>query len=162
MPPVERALLFLDIDGTVRHPAEGKQWCNNPEDVRVYPAAVKQMRRWKAQGGRIVGVSNQGGIALGHLTELQVCETMEVTGALCEELFDLILWCPHFPPKRCWCRKPAPGLLIGATYELTEAHPNEVYPVELALMVGDRQEDRLCAAIAGVDFLDAQIWRDAA
>lgn len=71
-------VLYLDIDGTVR---EGKddalgRFVNGPEDVRVFPAAVQGMRAWANKGGRIVGVSNQGGIALGIVTLDRVAAAM--------------------------------------------------------------------------------------
>lgn len=39
-------------------------------------------------------------------------------------------------------------------------HPDEIYPPHLALMAGDRREDRQCAESAGVRFQLASEWRD--
>jgi hypothetical protein len=63
-------VLFLDLDGTVREGPDDPlgKFVNGPEDVRVFPEAVEQMRRWKDNGGRVLGVTNQGGIALGYVT----------------------------------------------------------------------------------------------
>lgn len=164
----ERAVpvLYLDIDGTVR---EGKddplgRFVNGPEDVRVFPAAVEMMRRWKAGGGRIIGVSNQGGIALGIVSTTKVAAAMTETHRQAGELFDKIAWCSHHPDAkhpemaRCWCRKPSPGLLIEAALDLA-AHHHEYYPPYMGLMVGDRDEDQLCAKAAGLDFTWAADWR---
>lgn len=159
-------MLFLDIDGTVR---EGKddplgRFVNGPQDVRVFPAAVEMMRRWKAGGGRVVGVSNQGGIALGIVTNDQVGAAMVETQRQTGDLFDLIIWCSHHPDAatpemaRCWCRKPAPGMLIEGSLELARDH-DEYYPPYLGLVVGDRDEDRVCAERAGLDFELAAQWR---
>ena len=50
-------LLAVDLDGTVRHGFdELGRFVNGPDDVVVFPEAVEQMRRWKARGGRIIGV----------------------------------------------------------------------------------------------------------
>jgi D-glycero-D-manno-heptose 1,7-bisphosphate phosphatase len=123
------------------------------------------MRRWKAGGGRIVGVSNQGGIALGHLSMQDCAAAMVHTHVLSGQLFDKILWCRHHPKSedpvfaRCWCRKPAPGLLIEATMYMALEHKDEVYPLHMALMVGDRPEDEECARIVGIDFQWAHEWR---
>lgn len=162
-------ILFLDIDGTVRHgPAELGRFVNRPEDVRVFPEAVPLMRQWRAEGGRIIGVSNQGGIALGYATAEDVTAAMEETYRQTEGLFDLIRHCPHHPDAlsvemaRCWCRKPAPGLLISAATELAVLHEDEYYPAHLALMVGDRPEDEQCARAANVGFLWAHQWRETA
>lgn len=164
----ERAvpLLCLDIDGTVRqglNDALGK-FVNGPVDVRVFPEAVELMRRWKARNGRIIGVSNQGGVALGHVTLLSVIAAMHETHFQCEQLFDKMLWCIHHPAAtdpeyaRCWCRKPRIGLIVEGALELGREH-GEFYPPYMALMVGDRQEDRQCAENAGLDFMWAAQWR---
>jgi D-glycero-D-manno-heptose 1,7-bisphosphate phosphatase len=162
-------VLYLDIDGTVR---EGKddalgRFVNGPEDVRVFPQAVEMMRRWKQGGGRIIGVSNQGGIALGIVTTYKVAAAMAETHRQAEELFDKIAWCMHHPDAespewaRCWCRKPAPGLLIESALSLSAKH-DEYYPPYMGLMVGDRPEDEECANRAGLDFMWAKEWRQQA
>jgi len=159
-------VLYLDLDGTVR---EGKddplgKFVNGPEDVRVFPAAVEQMRRWKAAGGRIVGITNQGGVALGYVTEAAVVEAVMETHVQCGGLFDRVMICQHHPAAkapemaRCWCRKPATGLIVEAALELAQVH-GEIYPPHLALFVGDRPEDRACAEAASIDFMDAADWR---
>lgn len=158
--------LFLDIDGTVRHgPGERDgRFVNTPDDVVVFPEAVEMMRRWRAGGGRVIGVSNQGGVALGHLALADCVAAMERTQELTGSLFDVIVWCVHHPDAadpvlaRCWCRKPSPGLLIEAATELGRAH-GEVYPPYMGLMVGDRPEDEECARIASIDFQPAGEWR---
>lgn len=159
-------ILYLDLDGTVRHGYdELGRFVNTPDDVVVFPEAVKLMRRWKQGGGRIIGVSNQGGIALGHMTQRECAATMVRTHELTGGLFDKIAWCSHHPSAehpemaRCWCRKPSPGLLIEASLSVAGRHPGEIYPPYMALMVGDRPEDESCAAIANVDFQWASDWR---
>lgn len=159
-------VLYLDIDGTVR---EGKddplgRFVNSPEDVRVFPQAVEMMRRWKNGGGRIVGVSNQGGIALGIVSMERVAAAMVETQRQTGGLFDKISFCQHHPdaPKsemaRCWCRKPSPGLVIEAARSLADRYV-EYYPPYMGLMVGDRPEDEQCAKLAGLDFMWAADWR---
>ena len=158
-------VLYLDIDGTVRHGKdELGRFVNSAADVVVFPEAVEMMRRWKTGGGRIIGVSNQGGIALGHVTMRDVAVAMMETHRQTGNLFDKIAWCSHHPEAshpeyaRCWCRKPSPGLLIEAALDVAHRH-GEVYPPYMALMVGDRPEDRECARLAGLDFQPADQWR---
>lgn len=159
-------VLYLDLDGTVR---EGKddplgKFVNGPEDVRVFPEAVTMMRRWKAGGGRIIAVSNQGGVALGIVPYEQVHAAMMETHRQAGGLFDKIAWCVHHPnaehPEmaRCWCRKPSPGLLIESALDLAR-HYGEFYPPWLGLFVGDRAEDQECARLSGLDFEWAADWR---
>lgn len=159
-------LLVLDIDGTVRHgKSQLGRFVNGPDDVTVFPEAVKMMRRWKIDGGRIIGVSNQAGIALGHVNESAVAAAMLRTDQQASGLFDLIAWCGHGiditrpDPRLCWCRKPAPGLVVQTALELATQHPGECYPPYLALMVGDRPEDQQCAAALGIAFQWATDWR---
>lgn len=128
-------VLFLDVDGTVRHGKdELGRFVNGPDDVVIFPEAVEMMRRWKAGDGRIIGVSNQGGIALGHVSETDVAQAMVRTWELSDRLFDKIAWCKHHPQAdhpemaRCWCRKPSPGLLIEAALDVAARHRGEIYP----------------------------------
>lgn len=160
------AVLFLDLDGTVRHGrAELGRFVNTPDDVVIFPEAITRMREWKDTGGRIIGVSNQGGIALEHVSADACQQAMERTQELAGCLFDVIIWCPHHPAapdpdmRSCFGRKPAPGLLLEGLMEVGNTHPDEFYPPNLALMVGDRPEDEQCAARAGVAFVTADQWR---
>lgn len=165
-PEKARPVLYLDIDGTVR---EGKddplgKFVNGPDDVRVFPEAVEMMRRWKQGGGRIIGVSNQGGVSLGIVKHSAVMAAMTETHRQADTLFDKLVWCVHHPDaqnpefSRCWCRKPRPGLLIEGALDLAAKH-HEFYPPYMALMVGDRAEDEQCAANADIDFTWAAEWR---
>ena len=163
-------VLYLDLDGTVRQGKDDAlgRFVNGPEDVVVFPEAVEMMRRWRAGGGRIAGVSNQGGIALGIVSYEKVAaaivETHRQTGAL----FDRIMFCQHHPDAddpemgRCWCRKPSAGAVVEAAHGLTEMFPGEIYPPYMGLFVGDRPEDEACAKSAGLDFMWAAEWRSQA
>jgi hypothetical protein len=110
---------------------------------------------------------NRSPRALGYQSEGDCARAMMRTHELADKLFDKIAWCHHHPKAehpemaRCWCRKPAPGLLIESALALAEKHRGEIYPPYMALMVGDRPEDEECARIAGVDFQWAGEWREA-
>lgn len=158
-------VLYLDLDGTVRHGKdELGRFVNGPEDVKVFPEAVEMMRRWKDGGGRIVAVSNQGGVALGLVSYERVAAAMRETYEQSERLLDKICFCVHHPAAsspemaRCWCRKPSPGLVIEAANVVAQRY-GEYYPPHMGLMVGDRPEDEECARLAGLDFQWASDWR---
>jgi D-glycero-D-manno-heptose 1,7-bisphosphate phosphatase len=160
-------VLYVDMDGTVRHGFdELGRFVNRASDVVVFPEAVQRMKAWKAAGGRIVAVSNQGGIALGHVSPDDVAAAMMETYRQVDCLFDKIAWCSHFPTAidpemaRCWCRKPRIGLIVESIYDLSAQYRDEYYPPHLGLFVGDRDEDRLCAEAANVDFQWATDWRE--
>lgn len=158
-------VLYLDLDGTVRKGYdELGRFVNHREDVEVFPEAVALMRAFKSRGWRVVGITNQGGVALGHLKFSDLAGNIEETQRQCEGLFDRILACIHHPEATnpemavCWCRKPRIGLIVEATVALGDMYP-ECYPPHLALFVGDRPEDKECAANANMRFMDAKEWR---
>jgi D-glycero-D-manno-heptose 1,7-bisphosphate phosphatase len=146
-------VLYCDIDGTIRWGKdELGRFVNTAKDVRVFDGVADLLWRYKKLGWRIVGVSNQGGIALGHMS-------METCAAA------MYAWCSHHPAASdpemavCWCRKPRPGLVIETALALAELHPGEIYPPHLGLFVGDRPEDATCAENAGLPFMAADVWR---
>lgn len=158
-------VLYLDLDGTVRHGKdELGRFVHGPEDVVIFPEAIEMMRRWKASGGRVVAVTNQGGVALGLVSGDAVRAALLETHRQTDELFDKIAVCTHHPDAelperaRCWCRKPKPGLIIEAAIDMG-ARFSERYPPYMGLMVGDRPEDEECAQLAGLDFQWAADWR---
>lgn len=162
-------VLYLDLVSTIIHgPDELGHFPNGPEDVVVYPEALTMMRRWRDGGGRIIVVSNQGGIALGYVSQVSIALMMTTVWEKCDRLPSKMAWCLHHPnaehPElaRCWCRKPSPGLLVEAALRVAERHRGEIYPPHLGLMVGDRDEDQECARLAGLDFQWAHEWRSEA
>lgn len=159
-------VLYCDLDGTVR---KGKdelgRFVNGPNDVELFEGMADLLWDYKNLGWRIVGVSNQGGIALGHMTMETCMASMIRTQMLSGGAFDKIAWCSHYPGEGiasemafCWCRKPRPGLIIETALELSRT-TGEIYPPHLALMVGDRPEDEGCAENANIKFLNAAEWR---
>jgi D-glycero-D-manno-heptose 1,7-bisphosphate phosphatase len=159
-------VLYLDIDGTVRKGFdEIGRFVNSADDVDVFAEVPPLLATYKANGWRIVGCSNQGGIALGHVALEDVLGAMRKTQALVGDAFDRIAFCRHHPAAkdpefaRCWCRKPRMGLIFEAAYTLHGEHPDEMCPPHLALFVGDRSEDEDCAVAANIDFMSASDWR---
>jgi D-glycero-D-manno-heptose 1,7-bisphosphate phosphatase len=159
-------ILFLDIDGTVRKSVEELgRYVNGPEDVEVYPEVPEILEAYRNAGWRIVGVTNQGGIALGYTTVEQVVAALSETQKQTGMRWDFIGVCRHHPDAKgglettsCWCRKPLVGLLWQAVDVLHEKH-GEAYPPARSLMVGDMDSDRQCAFNATVPFMWADVWR---
>ena len=160
-------VLYLDIDGTVRWGKdELGRFVNCAADVRVFDGVPDLLARYKAAGWRIVGISNQGGIALGQVTLRDVAEAMWATQSGCRDAFDKISFCAHHPDAKdpemavCWCRKPRAGLVIETALNMAaENSGREIYPPHLALFVGDRPEDEGCAQAANIRFMKADEWR---
>jgi histidinol-phosphate phosphatase family protein len=143
---VHKALL-LDYDGTLRRTKSGEKYPLTPEDVEVLPGRAEVLRRYAAEGYRLLGVSNQSGVSKGTLTEDAARACFARTNALLGVDVE-VAFCPHSPaPIACWCRKPMPGL--GVAYI-------EKYKLDRAqvLMVGDMTTDRTFAERVGVRFVD--------
>ena len=157
-------VLYLDLDGTVRHGFdELGRFVNGPDDVVVFPEAVAAIREYKRNGWKIAAVTNQGGIALGHQSMEDAIAACVRTNELCGKLFDKIAICRHHPEAHdptmasCWCRKPRIGMIIDCATDLAGRYG--MCPPSSALMVGDRPEDQKCAENAGIRFIWAKEWR---
>lgn len=158
-------VLYLDLDGTVR---KGKDelghFVNTAADVEVFEEVPDLLDTYKKLGWRIIGCSNQGGIALGYMSMQTCAQAMIETQNQCRGLFDKVVWCSHHPDANnpemavCWCRKPRPGMVIESAVDLG-LHYGEMYPPYMALFVGDRQEDEQCAFNANIRFMPAEAWR---
>lgn len=158
-------ILYCDIDGTIRWGKdELERFVNTAEDVRVFDEVPDLLWKYKKLGWRIIGISNQGGIALGHMSMSTCLEAMAETQRQTRNAFDGLLWCAHHPDAKdpemavCWCRKPRAGLVIEGALLLAERN-GEIYPPHLSLFVGDRPEDEACAEAANLRFMAADIWR---
>jgi len=159
-------VLYVDIDDTIRKGYDTLgRFVNHPSDVEVFEGVADLLWKYKDLGWRIVGVSNQGGITLGHLDPDDCFAAMIETSVQTRQAFDKLMWCQHHPdadtPEMavCWCRKPKAGMVIEAALALAEKHPGEIYPPHLGVFVGDRPEDQECATNAGLAFVDAVEWR---
>jgi D-glycero-D-manno-heptose 1,7-bisphosphate phosphatase len=158
-------VLYCDIDGTIRlGKDELGYFVNTADQVQVFDEVPGLLAQYKRLGWRIVAISNQGGIALGHMTMEDCVRAMLETQKQSGNAFDKLVWCRHHPnaaePEMavCWCRKPKAGLVIEAALDLSEK-TGEIYPPHMALFVGDRVEDELCAQNAGIRFMNATAWR---
>lgn len=161
-------VLYIDLDDTVRLGPESRKgkFVNKPSDVEIFPGVRKRLLAYKDAGWRIIGISNQGGIALGYTSETDVQNCMLKTNHLCGYTFDGILYCPHHPQakdpamQRCTCRKPLPGMLFSAVAQMIAKYgKTESYPFSIALLVGDLDTDEQCATAARIKFMRAAEWR---
>jgi len=117
----KRPAAFLDRDGTliVEHGYLGE-----PELVEPLPGAIDAVRMLNDWGYRVIGVSNQSGIARGYYdsatvdrVNARVIESFAGGGAR----IDRIYYCAHLPlgsgvpgEAECECRKPKAGMIEWA------------------------------------------------
>ena len=131
------AVLF-DRDGTlvVDVPYNG-----DPAKVQAVPGAKAVLDSLRARRVPIGVVSNQSGVARGLLSEADV----DAVNRRIEEVlgpFDHWEVCPHGPEDGCECRKPKPGMVLGAADALG-VDPSAV------LVIGDIGADVGAAHAAG-------------
>lgn len=163
--PRPSRVLYLSMESTIRKGyKELGYFVTRPEQVDLMPNVVDMLIHYKQLGYFIVGVSNQGIIALGRATDQDVANISARTAVLCKNLLDVIGYCPHHPDapdvmkRQCFCRLPMYGLLIAAQFRLLDQYPNTYYPPQIALMVGSHEEDAACAAAAGIRFRTTKEW----
>jgi len=146
-----RRALFVDLDGTVRATRTGRPHPVKSWDQEIREGVPERLLEYKGRRFKVVGVTNQGGVAFSYLTENDV---EEINRRLCEELlpglFDLVLYCPCHPKGRLAPyrldsedRKPNPGMAFKA---------RDALGLDLArsVMVGDSEDDRAFARNAGI------------
>ena len=161
------SLLLLDLDGTVREPMDGHKFIRHPRDQQIFTQAKGAIDYFHRQGWKIVGITNQAGVAAGKKSLSSCIKEQEYTLTLLPEIEE-IYFCPDF--EGTWCfgvtrrevqdyshypqsgtfRKPGAGMLNLA---IQRNQP------DTTLMVGDRPEDRAAALAAGIRFQQAQSWR---
>ncbi|MCX4791946.1 HAD family hydrolase [Streptomyces sp. NBC_01221] len=123
--PQRRKAVFLDRDSTLTEP---RHYPSRPGDLVLQPDVGAALRALQHAGWALVVVTNQSGVARGFLTmnALEVMhERLGVLLAPHRVHLDGIYACPHHldgtvPDYRgpCPCRKPAPGMLHRAAYDL--------------------------------------------
>jgi D-glycero-D-manno-heptose 1,7-bisphosphate phosphatase len=139
-----RPAVFLDRDGVlneafVRHgvPAPPKSLA----DFRVLPGVAEACTGLRRAGFVLVVVTNQPDIARGTQTRAEVDRMHEQLRGLVP--LDEICVCPHDDGDACACRKPQPGMLLGAAARLG-------LDLTRSASVGDRWRDIEAARRAGV------------
>jgi D-glycero-D-manno-heptose 1,7-bisphosphate phosphatase len=129
-----RAAVFLDRDGTL---IEDPGFLADPSGVAFLDGALDALRRLREGGFALVVVSNQSGIARG-LIAADDAEAVHrrFVHALADEglALDDVRYCPHGPDDACTCRKPLPGLIVGAADALG-------LDLDRSFMVGDKADD---------------------
>jgi len=117
--------VFLDRDGVL---IEEAQYLADPAQVTLLPAAAEAVARLNHASIPVVVVTNQSGVARGYFPESRVAEIharindlLAAAGAR----IDCYYYCPHHPTAgtgtyrtECECRKPRPGMLCAAAWEL--------------------------------------------
>lgn len=136
--------VFLDRDGTINRKAPEGQYVTSWEQFEFLPGAREAIRDLSRAGIRVIVVTNQRGIARGHMTEADLAD---IHRRMVAELgqagahIDAIYHCPH--EDGCDCRKPGTGMFLRAGAELRGIE------FDRALVIGDGQVDVSAARAIG-------------
>jgi D-glycero-D-manno-heptose 1,7-bisphosphate phosphatase len=135
--------IFLDRDGVINQAVvrNGKPYPPaSPDELKLAANAADSLQQLKEHGFRLVVVTNQPDVRRGA-TSRQAVE--EIHTALAKQLpIDNFFVCYHDDEDGCECRKPLPGLLLGAAKQ---------YGINLqrSFLIGDRWRDIEAGAAAG-------------
>lgn len=160
-------LLMVDMDGTVREPRSDHKFIQRPGDQTVIQGAAGAIAYFASVGWKIIGVTNQAGVAAGKKSLTSCVKEQQQTMLLLPEIEEVYL-CPDFAGKKCFCvtptevrdyskhelsgtfRKPNPGMLLLVM---------EIHNAGKIMFVGDRPEDKQAANSASIKFQQAENWR---
>jgi D-glycero-D-manno-heptose 1,7-bisphosphate phosphatase len=133
--------VFVDRDGTIM---EDRDYCSDPKDVKIFPGVPEALGRLKSKGFKLIIITNQSGIGRGLMTAEQYrAVEEEILRQLGAGLIDATYFCPDVPGQVSICRKPAPGMIMEATWK---------HQIDLSrsFLIGDKEIDIECAHNASV------------
>jgi histidinol-phosphate phosphatase family protein len=129
--------VFLDRDGVINRKAHGKRYVTHWSEFAFLSGALEALAILAQLPTRVVVITNQRGVARGHLTRDDLNEihagmqrALRDTGAH----LDAIYACVH-DEDACSCRKPRPGLIHAACADFPDIDPST------AFLVGDSASD---------------------
>jgi D-glycero-D-manno-heptose 1,7-bisphosphate phosphatase len=133
--PAPPAAVFLDRDGVLNQAIIRNGRPHPPstlEEFSILPGVLEACQALRRAGFVLLVVTNQPDIARGVQDRAVVDE---FHGILLRTLpIDAVYVCPHDDDDGCDCRKPSPGMLLGAARDLNLNLGGSV-------MVGDRWRD---------------------
>jgi D-glycero-D-manno-heptose 1,7-bisphosphate phosphatase len=139
-----RRAVFLDRDGVLVRAQPAGTAAHGPltlEEFHLLPGIEEPLTRLREAGYLLVLVTNQPGIARGHLTWAVLQEMhrrLQTVVAL-----DAVYICPHTDADACACRKPKQGMLLEAARDLS-------IDLGRSAFIGDTERDLRAGASAGV------------
>jgi len=144
-----RPTVLLDRDGVLNLKMPKASYVRSWSDWKWRPGAREALRLFNEAGYRVVVVTNQAGIARGHLNEADLAaihERMRSEAAQAGGRIDAVYHCPHHWDEGCECRKPKPGMLFQAQRDLA-------LDLTRTTFIGDDTRDGEAAQAAGCPFI---------
>jgi D-glycero-D-manno-heptose 1,7-bisphosphate phosphatase len=140
--------VFLDFDGTLRECVGGNgKFPTDESHIEVKENRKEVIEKYRSLGYKILGVSNQSGVAKGDLTYDKCCDLFKHTNKLLGTEVEFY-FCPHqSAPPVCYCRKPQVGIFVKLMNKY-KLDPSQ------CIMVGDFTSDETFAKRSGMQYFD--------
>jgi heptosyltransferase-2 len=132
----DKPAVFFDRDGTLCRDAG---YINKYDDFQIFED-IDKVKLLKEKGFKLIGITNQSGIAKGIVNEGFVKEINSIF--IKQYGFDDFYYCPHNPDDHCPCRKPEPEMLL-------RARGKHRIDLKESFVVGDKEADMLLALAVG-------------
>lgn len=137
---------FLDRDGVLVEAFPEGRSTRGPrtlDEVKFLPGVQEACDMLRDAGYKTAIITNQPDVSRGRMTKYLA---EQINSWVMHSLaIDAFYVCPH-DNGHCSCRKPAPGLLYAAAYEMNLCLADSI-------MFGDRPTDEQAAIAAGVRFI---------
>lgn len=144
---INKAAIF-DFDGTLRECIGGNEkYPVTESQIEIKPERTSVIKKFAEQNYKILGISNQSGVAKGELTYKKAQELFDHTNKLLDVDID-VYFCPHQPvPLTCYCRKPQVGAFVWLMnkYKLDRKQ---------CFFVGDFTSDQTFSTRCGIKYFD--------
>ena len=140
--------IILDRDGVLNVKAPRAQYIRSWSEFQWIPGALDALNMLTENGYKIIVVTNQPGIARGHLTTSDldnIHSQMIIQAKAHGSNIDHVYYCPHGWNDGCVCRKPQPGMLF-------EAQKDYHLDLSSTLFIGDDSRDEEASIAAGCRF----------
>ena len=138
--------IFLDRDGIINRKLPEDHYVRTPSEFEILPDVAPALAIMRDLGFTLVVVTNQRGIARGMMTEDDLIKVHQFMNSLLTRSgveLQSIYYCPHDRDDHCYCRKPAPGMILEAAKDLD-------IDLSSSYMVGDSASDIEAGKNAGV------------
>lgn len=145
-----RPAVFLDRDGVIN---EERNYVSKIDEFQFIDGVFAACTEFINSGYSLVIITNQAGIARGYYTE---DDYQDLTDWMLNQfhrhgiLIEDVYYCPHHPVhgvgkyhRHCECRKPAPGMILGAAKD-------HALDLGRSILVGDKATDIEAGRAAGV------------
>lgn len=140
--------LILDYDDTLRVTDNSHGYPTKPSEVKILPGRKEKISEYVKKGYKLLGASNQSGIAKGVLTAQDAVDCFEETNRQLGHDIEYF-FCRHsIPPVVCYCRKPQVGIFV----HFMEKH---LLDPEQCIFVGDQTSDKTFAERCKIKYYHA-------